>query len=302
MAKWPQQGATDDNDYIRSSQRGAAVPTAELLPGRLQTFGAIAAARLRRWLRDRPTAEGRLFGGRDFFRRAESVARCKHQAVHWGTGMSETDLTTDDRESRRLFQLAFAAIVATSFGFVLRAFVIDDWGREFALSETQKGEILGAGLWPFAISIALLSFVIDRVGFRVVFLFALTCHVLATVLTLSARATDRSTQQRSSSALGNGAVEIAANPLVATLFPPRTDTLAPARCTQAGPVVSCSAGCSRSRSAQTSTGGTRSRSYRAADPRLRVVAARPLVPCQTSASQPVCRSAACSRKRVSSAP
>ena len=66
--------------------------------------------------------------------RGVNIKRCT------GDRMSETDLTTDDRESRRLFQLAFAAIVATSFGFVLRAFVIDDWGREFALSETQKAK------------------------------------------------------------------------------------------------------------------------------------------------------------------
>jgi MFS family permease len=175
--------------------------------------------------------------------------------------MSQTDLTADDRESRRLFQLAFAAIVATSFGFVLRAFVIDDWGREFALSETQKGEILGAGLWPFAISIALLSFVIDRVGFRLVFLFALTCHVLATVLTLSAKGYGSLYTATFILALGNGAVEAAANPLVATLF--RQDKTRWLNALHAGwPGGLVLGGCSQSRSARTSTGATRSRSYR----------------------------------------
>ncbi len=59
-----------------------------------------------------------------------------------------------------------AALVATAFCFVMRAFVIDDWGHEFNLSATQKGELLGVGLWPFAISIVLLSLLIDRLGFR----------------------------------------------------------------------------------------------------------------------------------------
>jgi hypothetical protein len=40
----------------------------------------------------------------------------------------------------RLFVTCFAALVATAFCFVLRAFVVDDWGREFALSATQKGD------------------------------------------------------------------------------------------------------------------------------------------------------------------
>jgi hypothetical protein len=39
-----------------------------------------------------------------------------------------------------LFVTCFAALVATAFCFVLRTFVIDDWGHEFGLSATQKGE------------------------------------------------------------------------------------------------------------------------------------------------------------------
>ncbi len=65
-----------------------------------------------------------------------------------------------------LFATSFAAITATSFCFILRALVVDDWGVQFALSETQKGELLGVGLWPFAITIVLLSLVIDRIGFK----------------------------------------------------------------------------------------------------------------------------------------
>ena len=65
-----------------------------------------------------------------------------------------------------LFTTCFAAITATSFCFILRALVIDDWGVQFALSETQKGELLGVGLWPFSITIVLMSLFIDRIGFR----------------------------------------------------------------------------------------------------------------------------------------
>ncbi len=78
----------------------------------------------------------------------------------------------------RLFTVSFAAITATSFCFILRALVIDQWGLEFALSQTQKGELLGVGLWPFAITIVLLSLVIDRIGFRNTFRIAALCHLI----------------------------------------------------------------------------------------------------------------------------
>ena len=50
------------------------------------------------------------------------------------------------RRGNTLFMTCFAALVATAFCFVLRAFVIDNWGHDFGLSATQKGELLGVGL------------------------------------------------------------------------------------------------------------------------------------------------------------
>lgn len=116
----------------------------------------------------------------------------------------------------RLFVTCFAALVATSFCFVLRAFVIDDWGREFSLSATQKGELLGVGLWPFAISIVLLSFVIDRIGYRVVLWAAVVLHLSGIVVTLLAGGYWSLYLGTFALALGNGAVEAAINPVIAT--------------------------------------------------------------------------------------
>jgi DHA2 family metal-tetracycline-proton antiporter-like MFS transporter len=120
--------------------------------------------------------------------------------------------------NRRIFAASFAAIVATAFCFILRALVIDDWGREFALSETQKGELLGVGLWPFSISIVLLSLLIDRIGFRVTFWFAAVCHVAGLIVLLTAHGYWALYAGTFIMALGNGAVEAAANPLIATVF------------------------------------------------------------------------------------
>ena len=60
---------------------------------------------------------------------------------------------TASAEAKKTFAVCFAALVATSFCFILRAFSIGAWGKEFDLSQTQMGELAGVGLWPFAISI-----------------------------------------------------------------------------------------------------------------------------------------------------
>lgn len=119
---------------------------------------------------------------------------------------------------RRLFATCFTAIVATSFCFVIRAMVIDAWGVEFGLSETQKGELLGVGLWPFAITIVLLSLVIDRVGFKTTLWFAATCHAGGLAILLTASGYWSLYVGTFVMALGNGAVEAAVNPAIASAY------------------------------------------------------------------------------------
>ena len=46
-------------------------------------------------------------------------------------------------EAKKTFAVCFAALVATSFCFILRAFSIGAWGTEFDLSQTQMGELAG---------------------------------------------------------------------------------------------------------------------------------------------------------------
>jgi DHA2 family metal-tetracycline-proton antiporter-like MFS transporter len=121
-------------------------------------------------------------------------------------------------EAKKTFAVCFAALVATSFCFILRAFSIDAWGVEFGLSETQKGELAGVGLWPFAISIVLLSLIIDRIGFKMTLWFAAVCHLLGLVLILQADGYWSLYWGTFVLSLGNGAVEAGINPLIAREF------------------------------------------------------------------------------------
>lgn len=123
-----------------------------------------------------------------------------------------------DAPDMGLFWGCFIALVATSFGFIIRALIIGDWAADFNLTETQKGELLGVGLWPFALSIVLFSLVIDRIGYRKAMLFGLACHVLSAIITIMAKDYTWLYIGTFICALGNGTVEAYINPVVATLF------------------------------------------------------------------------------------
>jgi MFS family permease len=120
--------------------------------------------------------------------------------------------------SKKLFLTCFIALVATSFGFIIRANIIGDLGVHFNLSETQKGEILGVGLWPFALSIILFSLVIDKIGYGRALAFGFVCHVAATIVTIFATGYQMLYWGTFILALGNGTVEAVINPVVATAY------------------------------------------------------------------------------------
>ena len=127
------------------------------------------------------------------------------------------DITVE--HPRWLFWACFLALIATSFGFIIRAFVIDAWALEFGLSETQKGEIFGVGLWPFAISIILFSLVIDRIGYGKAMVFAFAGHTLSVIITIFAQDYWWLYVGSFINALANGTVEAVINPVAASMFP-----------------------------------------------------------------------------------
>ena len=118
----------------------------------------------------------------------------------------------------RLFAACIIALVAVAFGFVIRAFVLNDWGVLFNLSESQKGSIQGAGLYPQALSIVFFSLIIDRIGYGRTIAFAFIAHVVSAIITITA--TDFKSLYLGTFvfALAAGAIEAAINPITATLF------------------------------------------------------------------------------------
>lgn len=123
------------------------------------------------------------------------------------------------KKTNPLFVASIIALVTTSFGFIVRAFLITEWSVQFNLSETQVGALQGAGLFPFALSIILFSLVIDRLGYGRVMAFAWIGHVVSAVLTITAQSYAQLYLGTLLFALANGAIEAVVNPVTATLFP-----------------------------------------------------------------------------------
>jgi MFS family permease len=122
-----------------------------------------------------------------------------------------------------LFWGCFIALIATAFGFIVRAQIIGDWAKPVAegglgLSPSEVGEIGGVGLWPFAISIVFFSLIIDKVGPKRIMIFGFICHVLSAILTYTAKSYNSLYIATFICALGNGTVESYINPVVATMF------------------------------------------------------------------------------------
>ncbi len=126
-------------------------------------------------------------------------------------GMSSSD-------RRALFWACFTAIAATAAVFAVRGQVIGDWAREFGLTETQKGELLGVGLWPFAAAIVAVSMVADRLGYGRCLAFAFLCHIASTVMLLLAKGYWGLYAGTFLVSIGNGAAQAIADPVVATMY------------------------------------------------------------------------------------
>lgn len=123
-----------------------------------------------------------------------------------------------NRKRTNLFWACFTALTATSFGFAIRAMLITEWGSAFNLSKTQMGEIMGVGLWPFAVSIILFSLIIDKIGYGRAMVIGFICHILSVIITITATGYNMLYLGTFIFALGNGTIEATINPIVATLY------------------------------------------------------------------------------------
>jgi len=91
----------------------------------------------------------------------------------------------------------------------------------FVLTNEQVGQVGGAALWGFTLSIIVLGPLCDVLGMKNLLRFSFLCHLVGPLLMMTAQGFWQLFSGALILALGNGTVEAACNPLVATLYPDR---------------------------------------------------------------------------------
>ena len=142
----------------------------------------------------------------------------------------------NNNQNKLLFWGCFIALITTSYAFISRMILCGgQFVTDFGLDKVAVGELQGAGIWPFGVSIILFSLFIDRIGYKVAMIFSFLSYVAYTAMAIAAySAIHGATGDALVAAqakgvkllmwgsiilgLGNGAVEAYINPVVATLF------------------------------------------------------------------------------------
>jgi len=140
------------------------------------------------------------------------------------------------KHDKILFWGCFIALITTSYAFISRMILCGgQFVADFGLDKVSVGELQGAGIWPFGVSIILFSLFIDRIGYKVAMIFSFACYLVYICMATAAYGTIHGasaeallTAQKQGYRLlywgsiilgfGNGTVEAYINPVVATMF------------------------------------------------------------------------------------
>ncbi len=121
----------------------------------------------------------------------------------------------------RLFTGSCLALIATAVNFAIMGAIMGPLKQEFILTNQQVGYIGGAGLWGFTISIFLFGPLCDALGMRFLLRLAFVCHAAGVLTMINATGFSTLLIGQLIIAMGNGLVEAACNPLIATIYPDR---------------------------------------------------------------------------------
>lgn len=141
--------------------------------------------------------------------------------------MSSVSTTTSTE--KRLFWASFITLIAAGIGFSIRGAILKDWGAQFGFTQGELGNITGGGLVGFGLTIIVLSFFADKVGYGPLMALAFLLHLSSAIVTVAATPIYNSMGKDAAYqclywgsflfALGNGTCEAVINPLTATLYP-----------------------------------------------------------------------------------
>jgi MFS family permease len=119
----------------------------------------------------------------------------------------------------RFFVASCIALVVTAMSFAIRGDIMPALGAQFSLTKEQLGWIAGTAFWGFTLAMVFGGPLCDVVGMGRLIIGAFVGHVAGILLTIFA--VDFWTLYFGTLliGIGNGLVEAACNPLIATIYP-----------------------------------------------------------------------------------
>ncbi len=120
---------------------------------------------------------------------------------------------------KKLFIASCLALLVTAITFAIRAKIEGVFSTDYGLTKEQVGYAFGPAFWGFALAMFFGGFIIDLVKTRTIVWLAFGMHFVGIILLLLARDMTSLFIANVFIGFGNGSVEAACNPLVATLFP-----------------------------------------------------------------------------------
>ncbi|MDC2961334.1 MFS transporter [Streptomyces gilvifuscus] len=127
--------------------------------------------------------------------------------------------TTVPFDIRRLFVGSCIALAATGMTFSVRGDIMGALGQQFALNHYQLGLIAGAAFYGYVGAILGGGLLVDALGARKILTLAFIAQLAGLALTIIAPGFSMLFAGTLVVGLGNGLIEAAANPLVASLYP-----------------------------------------------------------------------------------
>ena len=121
--------------------------------------------------------------------------------------------------TKRLFIASCLALLVTAITFAIRAKIEGVFTDDYGLSKEQVGRAFGPAFWGFAVAMFVGGYFIDIVKTKTIVWMAFGMHFVGIILLLFAKDMTSLFIANVFIGLGNGSVEAACNPLVATIFP-----------------------------------------------------------------------------------
>lgn len=122
-------------------------------------------------------------------------------------------------QANRFFLASCIALITTAMSFAIRGEIMGVWTQEFSLTNAQVGAVTGAAFWGFLLSMLFGGPLCDVLGMGRLTALAFIGHIAGTALTIFATGFASLFAATLLVGIGNGLVEAACNPLIATLYP-----------------------------------------------------------------------------------